>query len=143
MLVEVKFKKTVALARTLEECFNYIRDLKRQVGENFPGIEELTETDHGVLEWQFEKIEVKGMGLEINCVTHVGISGHQVTCTPVPGRGNAQLTAAWSLFESGGEVNLEFHAQFNRDINIPLWLKAIALPFAQNELTKLFDHYLT
>ena len=143
MLVEVKFKRTVALARSLEECFNYIRQLKVQVVENFPGLQALKESEPGVLQWDFERIDVKGMGLEINCVTNVGVSGHQVTCTPVPGKGNADLTAAWALSESGGEVKLEFHAVCSREISIPLWLKAIALPFAQAELTKLFEQYLT
>lgn len=144
MQVGVKFKKQVEFTKGFDHCAAYLKDLPAQVTKNFPGVRILTEIEPGVLQWEFDRIEVKGMSLDIVCVTSVSASLKQISVKPIPGRGTAALTATWVLSENSSKMGcLDFQADISLDLNIPLWLRPIALPFAQSELAKLFDRYLT
>ena len=143
MKIHTQYNKKVNLNTSCAHSFSYLSSIEDHVTRHFPGVRSVKAAGHSVLHWQFDRLEVKGLGIDIECFTRTKVEPKQIAIQAIPEKGNAQLSATWKLEETSPErSSLSFDAEFTLEMNIPFWLSKIALPFAQHEISKLFDRYL-
>lgn len=140
MQIEFDYRKVIALKVSRAVACGFLSDVSTQVKAHFPGVDRVF-FEKDWLVWRFKRLEVKGLAIEILCYTCLMIGEDKIEVTPAVG-GNGQLSAIWKVDEVENESRLNFKCRFTIELNIPFFLKPIAVPFAQNELKKLFDQYL-
>ncbi len=143
MRVGTHFSKSVALASPLARVHAFLADVPKQTRELFPGIRAVEVMEGECLRWQFKRLDVKGLSLEIECFTRIEVTPNRISALPVSGRGNAVLSIQWILEPGDHGCRLTLEADFGLEMNIPIWLKPLAAPFAESELSKLFERYLS
>lgn len=142
MRVGTIFSKLVTLNCSRDRAFSYLADIGTQARVHFPGVRSIEAVSGNEVRWQFEQINVKGLSIDIECFTTTEVKGDQILARAVSGRGNGSLSIIWGLKDKNGVCELRLDADFGVEVNIPFWLKPLAGPFAESELSKLFDRYL-
>jgi carbon monoxide dehydrogenase subunit G len=142
--IDIPYKKTFTVNRSLAEAFSYIKNVKTSIPECFPGVESFLEVSSNVYLWEFEKVGYSGYEIQIKLKTQIdAISSHQIKVSPIAAAGTSLFKGGWTLSQSGEKTEILFEALLEVELPIPFFLKSMATPLAQKELTKLFDRYVT
>lgn len=141
--VVVPFRREFTTPRGPQATFDYFADVAKSVPENFPGVEEFKPLGPDQYRWVFEKIGYSSYELQIKLATQFHKdSATKLRATPIPEPGAANFTGSWECNPNGDGTRVTFDAKFEIELPIPGFLKSMAEPVAQKELSKLFDRYI-
>lgn len=142
--VTVPFERAIVSKHPPQEAFDYFADLEKSVPGNFPGVEGFEDLGGGTYKWVFEKVGYSGYELQIKLVTRFEkISPTRINVTPVEEPGACLFTGGWEFTPEGTGTRILFRVKFEIDLPIPGFLKGMAVPLAQKELTNLFNRYIS
>ena len=140
--VEVPFSQSVRVTKKPADVLAFLRDPSRNIPAHFPGIESLTGAGAGTYDWNFKKIEYGGYSLTPKLLTRFEESSDQITIVPQKKQGYSELTGHWRVLSEGTGSKIEFGIKLTMELPIPFFMKAMAAPVVQKELSKLFQRYL-
>ncbi len=141
--VEVPYEKAILCKHPLKETFDYFANVEKSVPANFPGVEAFESLGKDTYRWVFESVGYKGYELQIKLVTRfTKTPDESIEVTPVSEPGTSLFTGSWRFTPEGANTRMTFKAKFEIELPVPGFLKAVAAPLAQSELTKLFDRYI-
>jgi carbon monoxide dehydrogenase subunit G len=141
--VVVDYKSVVHSPWDHEKTFLYFSDLEKAIAPNFPGLEAFTKTGDNLYQWIFESVKYGGYEFQIKFTTKVRvIANHHIELESVPKAGDSDLTGGWKFKDAGGKTEVHFSASIGLELPIPFFLKSMATPVTQKEITKLFDRYI-
>ncbi len=141
--VTVNYEKSFLSPLSLENTFAYFSDCEKTIPENFPGVEVFAPKGNDTYQWVFEKVGYSGYELQIKLLTQFKekpFESIQVTSVPEPGA--CSFDGGWTFFPEGDKARVHFKANIEVELPVPGFLKGMATPLAQKELTKLFDRYI-
>jgi len=82
--------------------------------------------------------------IQIHFATEMKASPHScIEFTPVPNVGNSELNGRWDISPAGQGSQLSFSVTMETDLPIPFFLKSVAKPLLEKELTNYFDKYVS
>lgn len=141
--VEVLYDKVFSSKHSLAKTYDYFADVEKAVPANFPGVEGFTSIGPDTFRWEFEKVGYSGYELQIKLVTRFQKTPpSRVDVIAVPEPGACSFNGGWTFTSEGSGTRIQFKAKFEIEIPVPGFLKGMATPLAQKELTKLFDRYI-
>jgi len=143
--VEVNYCNSVLCDLSVPETFAYLADAEKSVPPNFPGLENFTKSGTDLYHWEFEKVGQGGYDIQIHLATRIiPKAPDQIQLSSIAGgKSNGMLQGHWRLGTKGEKTEATFDIKLDLELPLPFFLKAVAAPVAQKELTKLFDRYLT
>lgn len=140
--IEVPYEKTFTAAKPIAQTFQYLTDWENAVPKNFPGVETFERVGEDTYRWGFETVKIQSYEFGLKLVTRFKkVGSTQIDVEPMPG-GNCAFQGGWTLQESGTNTQVKFRASLKLDLPIPFFLKAVAGPLAQKELSRFFDRYV-
>lgn len=143
--IDVRYSK-------IQECgnihanvaYDYLSDFERSVPACFPGIEKFESLGNGGYRWVFEKIAHSGYEMQIKLVTRLTLKKpHRIEMEPLPEPGSSTIKGFWEVDSHHDKARVKFDADLVMELPLPFFVKAMAAPIVQKELTKLFDRYLS
>lgn len=141
--VSVPFKKTVELAGSLDAAYTYFSKVEEAIPEHFPGLESLKSKGGDTYEWVFEKVKFSGQELQLKLLTRFEFTpGKAIVLHPVDPKAPATAEGSWLFAQKGNKTQVTFEMRLEAELPIPFFLKSVATPLAQKELTRFFDHYM-
>lgn len=141
--IEIPYEHSFSSAKSPAETFAYLSDLDKSVAKTFPGLESFTSCGPQQHEWAFEKVGYSGYEFQIRLKTRAEIQApSHITFHPVGGKGLASLHGGWQLSPEGKGTRVGFKATLSLELPVPGFLKAMARPLAEKEISKLFDRYI-
>ena len=141
--VSVPYRRTFEVPLELQAAFDYFANVAEAVPANFPGVEEFQPIGVDSYRWVFEKVGYSSYEIIIKLATRfTKESPNRITVHPIPEVGAFLFTGAWEFAAKGAKTEVTFSANLEMDLPIPFFLKAVAVPLAQKELTNLFDRYI-
>lgn len=139
--VRVPYKKSTVIRGPLEKVYLALADVKHSVPLYFPGLEAFIPKGTNRFEWVFKEVGFRGQQLQIRIQTEFRFFPvERIEIHALPGPSSA--TGQWTFKAIGSETEVGFEITLETQLPVPGFLKAIAGPLAQAELTKFFDHYL-
>jgi carbon monoxide dehydrogenase subunit G len=139
--VDIPFRAAFSVARPRDKVYGYLAKVKTAIPGNFPGVERFEETGPDTFRWTFESLSYGGHHLAIGFVTRFVFSPEDKIVMEPSGTGS-RLNGSWTLREQGGNTEVTFQAHLELELPIPFFLKGMAAPVAQKEITKLFERYI-
>ena len=141
--ITVPYEKTFSSPKSLEETLEYLSDFEKSIPECFPGLANFEKVSDGRFAWQFQKFGHSNYEFEIRLLTDCKVvSKTEIQITSVKEPGLAEFDGAWELASGFEGAQVQFEGKFTLELPIPFFLKAVAVPFAEKELTKFFDKYI-
>ncbi len=141
--VEVPFHKVFTSKHSPAETYAYFADVEKSVPGNFPGVEGFDSVGPDTFRWIFETVGYSGYELQIKLVTRFKKTPEtRIDVTPVAEPGACLFTGSWAFAPEGSGTRVTFDVKFEIELPVPGFLKGMAAPLAQKELTKLFERYI-
>jgi carbon monoxide dehydrogenase subunit G len=141
--VEIPYRRAFEVPRDPKWVYEYFADVAKAVPANFPGVEEFQPLAPDRFRWVFEKVGYSSYELQIRLATQFHKEPpHRISATPYPEPGGCQFTGSWEFKAAGTGTQITFDAKLEIELPVPSFLKAVATPLAQKELSKLFDRYI-
>ena len=142
--VDVRYSKIIDCGMSATETFAYLSDLERAVPTNFPGIERFEPLDNRGYRWTFEKIAHSGYEMQIKLVTRFAIkTPNRIEMESLPEPGASTISGFWQVDSHNNKSKVQFDVDLMMELPLPFFVKGMAAPIVQKELTKLFDRYLS
>ncbi len=140
--IAVPFRKKLEFPGDVASVFKYISDVKTSVRRDFPGVEKFDEVGANTFRWEFEKIGYSGYELAITLDTKFSSKENEtLEATPVGGS-KTKLRAKWTFTPNGdNKTTVDYDAELDLELPIPGFLKGMAAPITQREITGLFERY--
>lgn len=141
--VEVPYHRVFTSKHSPQEAYDYFSDLEKSVPENFPGVEGFETVSEDTFRWVFEKVGYSGYEVQIKLITRfIKTAPTRIEVTPIAEPGACLFSGSWDFKPQGAGTQIDFNVKFVMDLPIPSFLRAMAVPLAQKEMTKLFDRYI-
>jgi ribosome-associated toxin RatA of RatAB toxin-antitoxin module len=141
--VEVPYHRVFHTKRNLSDTYAYFSDLEKSVPANFPGVEGFETVSKDTFRWVFEKVGYSGYEVQIKLITKFSYTPEKrIDVAPIAEPGACLFTGSWQFEPKGTGTQVEFTVTFVMELPIPGFLKGMAVPLAQKEMTKLFDRYI-
>ncbi len=142
VVVEVPFSQSVKVAKKPADVLAFLKDPKTNIPAHFPGIDELVETHANTYDWNFHKIEYGGYSLTPRLLTKFEEKPDTISIVPQKKAGYSELAGHWRVLPEGAGSKIEFSIKLTMELPIPFFMKGMATPVVQKELSKLFQRYL-
>jgi hypothetical protein len=141
--VEVPYKHRWECPRDIDTTFRYFADFNTAVPQNFPGIDKFEEIRPGVFLWTFQQIGYGGYELNIKLATKFDLEAPgEIRITPVAEPNASRLQGSWRFTAQGPKTIIDFNFTLEIELPIPSFLKKMADPVVNKEITKLFERYV-
>lgn len=143
--IEVAYAKTVPVGKSVGETFAFCANLEQHIPKTFPGLVGFEKVETNVYRWIFKKLSYGGNDIELKLVTRFALeepSRISVTPVEISGPGTSRFTGEWRFQSAGEKCQISFDTRLETELPLPFFLKAVAGPVAQREITNLFDRYL-
>jgi len=141
--VEIDYSKTFEVARGLEQAFEYFWDVEKSIPPNFFGLQTFERLEPSVYEWTFHDFKYGGYGIRIFFMTRFQSKDKNlIEMIAVNNPSPSQLSGRWKFAAHGEKTRVSFEAKLHVDLPVPFFLKSVAVPLAEKELTKIFDRYI-
>lgn len=142
--IAIAFEKKITVTRSPAESFQYLSHPIENIQNAFPGLATFTQTGPQEYQWQFQKLSYSGYELAFSMNTQLKTTQDTVTHFPLSGKGNAQLQAEWQIQAHPRQGSqLLFRAELTLELPIPRFLKGMAEPLTQKEISKLMEQYVS
>jgi len=141
--IEVPYSKTFRSPKDVSSTMKYFSDFESSIPKAFPGLERFEKVEPAVYRWAFEKVRYQNYEFEIKLVTRFTVHADKIEMKSVPQAGHSNIEGSWSFTPQGDGTDVTFQAKLDTELPLPFFLKAVAGPIAQKELSKLFDRYIT
>jgi carbon monoxide dehydrogenase subunit G len=142
--VTVDFSNIIKSPWDLPKTFGFFSQLEKAIAPHFPGLESFTKTGENTYRWTFENVKYASYEFQIKFTTKIHLTAPrriEIKSTPQPG--DSDLDGGWELKEENGKTVVHFDAKIGLELPIPFFLKSMATPVTQKEISKLFDRYIT
>ncbi len=141
--IEIPYSTSILSPKDLKATYAYFANFENSVGTNFPGLEVFKSQGGDKYDWQFQKVEQSGYGIQIKFATQFQKEAEKaIRVEPIAsGEATASLKGSWEFESAGDKTKVNFKATFTLELPLPFFLKSVAGPFAQKEISKLFERY--
>jgi hypothetical protein len=142
--VDIKYCQKFQSAKDAQGTFEYLMNFPMAIPKNFPGVERFEEVDPSTFRWVFEKVAYSGHEVQFKLVTRFTPKENaRIEISSLTEPGASKINGSWILKPVDKHSEVTFDVKLETELPIPFFLKAIAAPIVQKELTKLFDRYLS
>jgi carbon monoxide dehydrogenase subunit G len=140
---DVKYSRSFSSAKDLKSTFAFLSNLEQAIPKHFPGLETFEKLEPSVYRWAFQKVKHSGYEFQIKVVTRFEFKEPEVIeMVSLPHPEHSTLQGKWQLQGQGGKTIVTFKVDLQAELPLPFFLKAVAAPITQSEISKLFDRYL-
>lgn len=139
--IAIPFRKRLEFQADLSAVFHYIADVKTNVPKDFPGVESFDEIGPSTYRWIFEKIGYSGYELAIQFDTLITTQANSWVAATPTGSGKTRFRAKWTFSGDTNKTTVDLDAELDLELPIPGFLKGMAAPITQREITGLFESY--
>lgn len=141
--VDIQYRRSEKSGRDAKSTLDYLKNIETAIPDNFPGLEALEQVQPEVYRWKFEKISYGGHDLTLSFVTRFRIEEvNRITMDSLADPSSSKVRGHWTVSSANGQVTITFELHLEIQLPLPFFLKSVATPIAQKEITKLFDRYL-
>lgn len=141
--IESQYKQDFAVSKSLRETYGLLADVRVSIPAYFEGLESFVEKEPAIYLWKFESLKQAGQEIALSFRTHFRFrEPNYIGMESVPGSESGDLSGGWTLSEEGALTHILFETRLRLRLPIPFFLKTLAAPFAEKELTKFFDRYV-
>jgi carbon monoxide dehydrogenase subunit G len=140
--IEVPFTKSVSVSRKPAEVLAFLKQPSTNIPTHFPGIDSLEKVGPELYDWHFRKLEYGGHSLTPKLLTKFEDKTDGIDILAQKKAGYSELAGYWRVLPEGAGSKIEFNIKLTMELPIPFFMKGMATPVVQRELSKLFQRYL-
>jgi carbon monoxide dehydrogenase subunit G len=141
--VDVPYRNTIDSSKNQAQTFQFLADLENSIPIHFPGLDSFTKEAELTYHWKFQEVKYGGHQIQIEVLTKFELkSPSHIKMVSVPKPGFSSLRGHWNVEPSGSASRITFEVDLQTELPLPFFLKAMAAPLTQKEITKIFDWYL-
>lgn len=142
--VPVTFESSFLSTLSRDSVFRFLSHYPVSFGKCFPGIESFECTAENTYQWKFQPLSYGGYTIHLILETVFRQSPDSIFFESITDRDPSQsrVKGNWTLSEKESKTCASFGIGLEMKLPLPFFLKSMATPMVQKELTKVFDRYL-
>ena len=119
----------------------FLKNYQEALPSFFPGLHRFEQQGPQIYLWEFEPLRYGGKQLTISFKTTFDESENKIRITPVAPPTETNLKGEWSVSAVPEGCTLKMHFELEFSVPLPKLMKAMVVPLANTELSKLFERY--
>jgi ribosome-associated toxin RatA of RatAB toxin-antitoxin module len=135
------FHKEFFLAQKATTVISFLKNYQEALPSFFPGLHRFEQQSSHVYLWEFEPLNYGGKHLTIAFTTRFDESDTCIRIYPHSSTSDTQLKGEWSVTSAHNGCNLKMHFELEFSVPLPKLMRAMVVPLASTELSKLFERY--
>jgi ribosome-associated toxin RatA of RatAB toxin-antitoxin module len=135
------FTKEFFLAQDAPNVLAFLKNYQEALPPFFPGLHRFEQQGPHVYLWEFEPLRYGGKQLTISFTTRFDESDTNIRIYPHSSTSETQLKGEWSVNSTPDGCKLKMHFELEFSVPLPKLMKAMVVPLASTELSKLFERY--
>ncbi len=142
--ISVPYIKTFQLKADTKKVYGYLTQFEEAVPKFFPGVEKFEPLGSDSYRWTFKQLNYGGHSIGIKLATRFKLEPEKrIVIIPIKEADTSDLAGEWVFAGDAGATQITFRVELSAELPIPFFLKGMATPIAQKELSKLFDRYIS